>query len=115
MIKRLLPILLLTASLWIVFVTNNLLLGGLLTPHGIVPRHWNGLQGIVFSPFLHVSLRHLAANSFPLFVLGAVLCVRSRGEFTAVTLAGVFLGGLLTWLVGRSANHVGASGLIFCY
>ena len=28
---------------------------------------------------------------------------------------GILLGGILTWLFARSADHIGASGLIFCY
>ena len=32
-----------------------------------------------------------------------------------MTVAGILLGGGLTWLFARNACHIGASGLIFCY
>jgi membrane associated rhomboid family serine protease len=114
-VGRFTPVLVLTATCWLVFVVNNLVLGGRLTHHGIVPRHLSGLPGILWAPFLHTSFQHLAANTVPLFVLGGILCARGKNEFASVTAAGIVLGGLLTWLGARTANHVGASGLIFCY
>jgi len=90
-------------------------LDGHLTQFGIRPRHLSSLPGIIWSPFLHTSFRHLGANSLPLLILGGIICARSRSEFALVTAAGIFLGGGLTWLIGRSAYHVGASGLIFCF
>ena len=115
MIKRLLPVLILTAVCWLVFLVNNLMLGGHFDQCGIRPRHIGSLPGIVLAPFLHASYRHLAANTLPLLVLGGIICARSKGEFVVVTGVGVLLGGGLTWLFARSACHIGASGLIFCY
>lgn len=97
------------------FVINNLLLNGNLTKYGIWPRHVSSLPGIIWAPFLHVSFQHLAANTVPLLILGAILSLRSRTEFVLVTAAGTLLGGALTWVIGRNADHVGASGLIFCF
>ena len=113
--KRFTPVLVVAAACWIVFVVNNVVLGGGLTHYGIVPRHLAGLPGIFWAPFLHTSFRHLAANTVPLLVLGGILCLRGRGEFLEVTASGVLLGGFITWIIARTANHVGASGLIFCY
>jgi membrane associated rhomboid family serine protease len=113
--KRFSPIVTLVAVCWAVFVVNNLILRGSLTHFGIIPRRVSSLPGIIWSPFLHVSLAHLAANTLPLLILGAILCARSKAEFIGVTLAGIFVGGALTWLLARNACHVGASGLIFCY
>lgn len=109
------PILALTAICWLVLGVNELLLQGKLVQWGIVPRHLNGLAGVLWAPFIHGSVRHLAANTLPLLVLGAVICARGRSEFVLVTVTGILLGGGLTWLIGRNACHVGASGLIFCY
>ncbi len=114
-LKRFSPILALTAACWLVFLVNNLLWGGQFDKYGIRPRQLSSLPGIVFAPFLHGSYQHLAANSFPLLVLGGILCARSKGEFVVVTVAGIVLGGGLTWLLARNACHIGASGLIFCY
>jgi membrane associated rhomboid family serine protease len=115
MLKRFSPILSLTALCWAVFVLNNLLWNGHLNQFGIVPRHAGGLMGIIWAPVLHGSFEHLAANTVPLLVLGAILCARSTGEFTIVTVFGTVLSGALTWLLARNAVHIGASGLIFCF
>ena len=115
MLRRFIPILVLTAVCWVVFLFNNLILGGHFDLYGVRPRRIDGLPGMFFAPFLHASYAHLAANTLPLLILGAILCGRSRGEFVVVTVAGILLGGGLTWLFARSACHIGASGLIFCY
>jgi len=115
MLKRFTPIITLTAACWLVFVLNNLIWQGHIAQHGIIPRHLGSLTGILWSPFLHASYQHLAANTVPLLILGGIICVRGKGEFVAVTVGGILLGGILTWLFARSACHIGASGLIFCY
>jgi membrane associated rhomboid family serine protease len=55
------------------------------------------------------------ANTIPLGLLGAIICLRDRKEFWMVTAAGIILSGGLTWMLGRNAYHIGASGLIFCF
>src|ERR1035438_9809575 len=115
MLKRFIPIITLTALCWVVFVLNNLIWQGNLTQHGIIPRHVGSLTGIIWSPFLHASYQHLAANTLPLLILGGIVCARGKGEFALVTAGGILLGGILTWLFARNACHIGASGLIFCY
>jgi membrane associated rhomboid family serine protease len=114
-IKRFIPILVLTAACWLVFLVNNLMWGGDFDQYGIRPRQISSLPGILFATFLHGSYQHLAANTLPLLILGGILCLRSRGEFVLVTVAGILLGGGLTWLFARNACHIGASELIFCY
>lgn len=114
-VKRFAPVLVLTALCWLVFGLNNLAWHGQLSQYGITPRQFGGLWGILWAPFLHGSFQHLAANTLPLLVLGAILCARSKAEFMLVTVAGILVGGGLTWLVARNASHIGASGLIFCY
>ena len=115
MFKRFTPILAITALCWVVFVINNLLWHGRLSQFGIEPRHLVGLWGILWAPFLHGSLEHLAANTLPLLILGGAICFRSTGEFNIVTVFGIVISGALTWLIGRTAHHIGASGLIFVY
>jgi membrane associated rhomboid family serine protease len=113
--KRFTPILALVAVCWAVFLVNHVMLRGALTTHGVVPRHLASLPGILWSPFLHVSLAHLMANTLPLLILGGIICARSKAQFIGVTMTGILLGGLLVWLFARNADHVGASGLVFCY
>jgi membrane associated rhomboid family serine protease len=114
-LQRFTPIIMLTAICWLVFGLDSLFWHGHLTWNGIRPRHVSTLPGILWAPFLHASFRHLTANTLPLLILGAIICNRSRAEFVVVTVAGILLGGGLTWLFARSASHIGASGLIFCY
>lgn len=115
MLTRLTPVLELVAICWIVFAVNNLLLGGRAVQYGIIPRHLAGLPAILWAPLLHGSFKHLVANTVPLLILGGIICSRSKSEFTFVTIYGALLGGGLTWVFARSASHIGASGLIFCF
>lgn len=115
MLKRFTPVFILTAACWLVFAINNVALNGRLSQYGIIPRQLSGLPGILWAPFLHASLAHLVTNTFPLSILGAVLCARSRKEFIEVAVSGTLMGGFATWLFARNADHIGASGLIFCF
>ena len=114
-LSRFAPIIALVVLCWAVFVVNNLMLHMQLNQYGIIPRRIDSLPGIIFAPFLHGSYQHLAANSLPLLILGAILCARSKGEFIVVSACGILFGGGLTWLFARHAAHIGASGLVFCY
>jgi membrane associated rhomboid family serine protease len=80
--------------------------------YGIHPRDMWGLLGIIFSPFLHGGLGHLIANSSGLLIFGAVLAFLEKKMF-GIIMGIIILGGGATWLFARSANHIGASGLIF--
>ena len=101
-----------TAVLWAVFAINLILPIDLLN-YGIVPRRISGLIGIVASPFLHAGLWHLVANTSAFFVL-LTLTLSLGGRQAAVALTVIVLvGGLGVWLVGGTAVHVGASGVIY--
>jgi membrane associated rhomboid family serine protease len=78
---------------------------------GVVPRRMIGLVGIPAMPFLHANLQHILSNTVPLFVL-LMLLAGSRAESWEVVVLITFLGGLLLWIFGREAIHIGASGLI---
>jgi len=93
----------------------NWIIGSPLNRLGLYPRRLSGLPGIVFSPFLHQDFNHLFFNSIPLFVLGLVLLAQNPETFYSATLSIIILGGLLVWLFGRSARHIGASGVISGY
>jgi len=80
---------------------------------GVYPRTLTGLRGIIFSPFIHSSMEHLYHNSIPLLVLSMALFYFYREISWKVILYGILFSGLLTWSIGRPANHIGASGLIY--
>ncbi len=99
------------AAIWVVFAVD-LLLPFDFRSLGVWPRTAAGLVGIPAAPFLHGSLEHLLGNTVPLFILLALLS-GSRANSWGVVAGVVLLGGGLLWLFGRSANHIGASGLVF--
>jgi membrane associated rhomboid family serine protease len=80
---------------------------------GIYPLSLEGLPGIIFSPFIHADFGHLFNNSLPLFFLGTALFYFYSEIAVKISLWTYFLTGLLVWLAGRSAWHIGASGLIY--
>ena len=81
--------------------------------NGIYPRTLNGLQGVLFSPFIHSDLEHLYNNSIPLLILLAALQFFYPKQTIGVLGFGILLSGSITWLIGRSSFHIGASGLIY--
>jgi membrane associated rhomboid family serine protease len=81
--------------------------------NGIMPRTFSGLQGVVFSPFIHSSLEHLYNNSIPLLVLLAGLLFFYSKEALGIIVYGILLSGIITWLIGRANYHIGASSLIY--
>jgi membrane associated rhomboid family serine protease len=81
--------------------------------NGILPRTFSGLQGIIFSPFIHSNIEHLYNNSIPLLVLLAALFFFYRKEAIGILVYGILFSGALTWLIGRESYHIGASGLIY--
>jgi membrane associated rhomboid family serine protease len=96
-------------SIWAVYLIS--LAFPRVDQYGVVPRTGTGLMGIVAMPFLHANLQHLIGNTIPLTVL-LLLLAGSRAQSEWVVVAVTLLGGVLLWLFGRSAVHIGASGLI---
>ena len=79
----------------------------------LLPRRFDGLPGVLGMPFVHDSYGHLFANTMPLLVFGAMLVARGVRYFLGVAFAVALLGGLALWAFGRSAAHIGASGVVF--
>lgn len=80
---------------------------------GVYPQKIYGIPGIITSPLIHADLKHLAANSFPLLVLGGSLLFFYR-EIALKSLALIYiLPGLFVWFGGREAYHIGASGVVY--
>jgi membrane associated rhomboid family serine protease len=77
----------------------------------IYPREVLGLLGILFAPLLHGSWGHLAANSVPLLVLGALQAYGYPASKWKTILVIWLVSGLGVWLFGRPNYHLGASGL----
>jgi membrane associated rhomboid family serine protease len=99
------------AAIWAVFFLECVLPFDL-TSFGLTPRTLTGLVGIPAMPFLHANLQHIVSNTLPIFIL-LILLAGSQTNSWKVVAGVVLLSGVLLWLFGRPANHIGASGLIF--
>jgi membrane associated rhomboid family serine protease len=103
------------AVMWVVEVVNALD-SYRLDVNGIQPREVDGLDGILWAPFLHGSWGHLIGNTVPFLVLGAVVALGGLGRVALVTAIVAGVGGLGVWLFGPGNSvHIGASGLVFGY
>jgi membrane associated rhomboid family serine protease len=80
---------------------------------GVGPRQASGLLGILTAPFVHANVAHLAANLPPFVILGALVLRRNEAQFIEVAVTIALAQGVLLWLFGRNASHVGMSGVIF--
>ncbi len=107
--KELRNILIFVGVIWAVFLVSYLL--PVIVDYGLQPRMTIGLLGIGTMPLLHAGVGHIVGNTIPLVVL-LFLLVGSRAKSWQIVAEIVVLGGAILWVFGRSANHIGASGLV---
>lgn len=98
--------------IWIVFWFETKF-GYNFAKHGLRPRTFEGLKGILLSPFIHGDFKHLFNNSAPLFVLLVTLFYFYRKVAFNVLIYGTLILGFITWLIGRDSLHIGASGIVY--
>lgn len=103
------------AVMWFVEIVDSLLLSSELQANGILPRRVDGLDGVLWAPFLHADWSHLIANSVPMIVLGGLVGIWGARRWLIVTVTVILVGGAATWAFARFGNHIGASGLVFGY
>lgn len=106
---ELVAVLIFLALIWGVFFLDQLLP---LEQLGLVPRELQGTIGIFTMPFLHGDFQHLMNNTAPLIVL-LILLAGSKANSRLVVPLISLVGGVLLWLFGREALHIGASLLVF--
>lgn len=80
---------------------------------GIYPREIKGLLGIIFMPFIHGSLSHITTNSISFLLLATGLFYFYREVAFKTFIYLFFIANVLLWISGRSAWHIGASGIIY--
>ena len=97
---------------WGAFILNWIVCLVDFNSFGLVPRTLWGTVGIVSMPFLHAGWGHLLGNTVPLFILLALLA-GSKARSWEIVAEIVVAGGVLLWIFGRNATHMGASSLIF--
>ncbi len=112
-LRRFVVLAVFVAALWGIQILNWITGYGLNSVFGLIPRQLGGLDGILGMPVLHASFEHVTANTPPLLLMGALLAATATRALFAVNAVIVGLGGALVWLLGSTAIHIGASGLIF--
>ena len=103
------------ALIWSIEIADSVALDDRFQRNGIRPRHWDGLDGVLWTPFLHSDFGHVASNSVPFMALGGLVAIRGMRYWARSTAVIVVVGGGLTWLLAADGNHIGASGVVFGY
>ena len=104
----------LAAVMWVVEIVDAIAFE--FDRHGIAPRATDGLDGILWAPFLHDGFGHLIGNTLPFLILGAAIALAGLARVAAVTAVVAVVGGLGTWITGpENTIHIGASGVVFGY
>lgn len=98
--------------MWLVKV-SELLFEVDFSQFGIYPLSLKGIPGILLSPFIHDDFEHLFNNTIPLFFLSTFVFYFYSEVAFKVFFKTFFLTGLLVWVFGREAWHIGASGLVY--
>ena len=83
------------------------------TEYGVLPRNFNGLLGILFSPLIHSDVNHLLSNSLPVIILCLLIFNFYNQIAKKIFIYLYFISGLWLWCIGRESFHIGASGLIY--
>ena len=81
--------------------------------YGVLPRDISGIKGVLLSPFIHKDFKHLINNTFPIIVLGSLLCYFYKKNYKSIFPMLYVFSGILLWGIGRTSFHIGASGIIY--
>jgi membrane associated rhomboid family serine protease len=112
-VRGLIVVAALAALMWVVEVIDQVL-DGRLDRNGIEPRELDGLDGVVWAPFLHADFQHLIGNTVPFLLLGFAIAFSGVARVILVTAIVAVVGGLGTWLIApENTVHIGASGIVF--
>ena len=105
----------LLAIMWTIEILDTAILSDRLQGNGILPRRISGLDGVLWSPFLHAGFPHLISNSIPFGVLSLLILTGGRARYIKASALIIVIGGLLVWAfaIGSNENHIGASGWVF--
>jgi membrane associated rhomboid family serine protease len=114
-VRGMIVVVVLAALMWVVEVVDQIA-GGRLDRNGIAPRELDGIDGVVWAPFLHGGFDHLIGNTIPFLLLGFAIALGGLARVATVTVIVALVGGLGTWLVAPANTvHIGASGIVFGY
>lgn len=108
-----LKIITLICSMMIAVHILNIISGGYFRSFGVHPRDLSSIYTIATSPWLHGDLNHLIGNLSIMVVLAFICLLQGTRYFIKASALIILLSGLMLWLLGRDANHIGASSWIF--
>lgn len=91
----------------------NFMTGGYFRSFGLEPREFSSLYTIFTSPWLHGDINHLIGNLSIMVVLSFLCLLKGVRYFIKASGLIIILSGLMLWLLGRDAIHIGASTWIF--
>ena len=80
---------------------------------GVYPKNIKGISGILFSPFIHSSVKHLFNNIIPLFFLFSAMIHFYNSLAYIIYISIHIFSGVLLWFIGREVFHIGASGIVY--
>src|SRR5919112_3429726 len=81
---------------------------------GIIPHRLDGLDGVLFSPFLHAGWDHLYGNAVPLILVGTFALAGGAKRFLYSTALIMAVSGIGVWFLGDpNSVVVGGSGVVF--
>lgn len=106
------PVIVLISLLWLILILD-ISLDLQLYKYGVYPLKLKGVSGLFLSPFIHHSVKHLLSNTLPLVVLMWCLFYFYNQIAYKSFLILWLMSGLFTWIIGREAWHIGASGVIY--
>ena len=98
--------------MWIVFLAE-IKYGLNFTDYSLYPRKFHGLLGVITAPFIHLNGGHIGNNSVSFLVLMSLVMLLYRNSYLKIFVIGLFLSGIITWLIARPAYHLGMSGVIY--
>ena len=80
---------------------------------GVLPRTLKGAIGIITGPLIHGDIFHLISNTLPIILLGILLFYFYHRIAIEIFIWIYLVSGIWTWVVARSAYHIGASGIVY--
>ena len=75
------------ATMWAIEIVDTVALDDRLQRNGLHPRERDGIDGILWAPFLHGGFRHLISNTIPFAILSGLVLVRGVRRWMAASAA----------------------------
>lgn len=99
--------------MWAIFL-SNIIIPYDLNQWGVIPRYLGGFPGVFFWSFLHGSFGHIIGNSIALLILiPPIFAMHDEDHGLDIILGIGILAGVINWVIGTTAIHIGASGMVY--